>query len=201
MAGQVKKARTFTVDEYLAYERAALERHEYFDGRIYEMESADERQAIITVNLMAELGNQLKGRDSSLFSPNMKVRCDLTSERATTVFCTYADLMVAGDQLRFHDAHTDVLLNPTVIIEVLSATTEAYKRGAKFRRYREGIPTCTDYLLVSTAEPLIEHFTINQDKLWMIAATVMDLAESLPLASIDCTLKMAEVYDRIDFPN
>lgn len=201
MAGQVKKARTLTVDEYLAYERTALERHEYVDGRVRLMESAHERQAIITVNLIAELSNQLKGRACTLFSPNMKVRSGVVTGGATKGFFSYPDLMIACGERHFHDQHTDALLNPTVIIEVLSANTEAYKRGAKFRRYREGIPTFTDYLLVSTTKPLIEHFTINRDNLWMIAATVTDLAESLPLASIDCTLKIVEVYDRIDFYN
>lgn len=191
----------YTVDEYLAYERAALERHEYIDGRVCLMESANERQAIITMNLIAELGNQFKGRDCILFSPNMKVRGGRTTGGATKGFFSYADLMVACGKRLFHDDQTDVLLNPAVIIEVLSATTEAYKRGAKFRRYCEGIPTFTDYLLVTLAEPVIEHFTLNNDGRWMIAASVTDLSECVRLSSIDCTLKMAEVYDRIDFSN
>lgn len=199
MTGKVKKAQTFTVDEYLTYERAALERHEYRDGQVYEMQSANERQAIITVNLMAEIGNQLKGRDCVALSPNMKVRGGITSGNSTKGFFSYADLMVACGKRFFHDDETDVLLNPTVIIEVLSSTTEAYKRGEKFRRYREGVSTLTDYLLITLTEPVLEHFTRSNDGLWMILATVTDLAKSVPISSIGCTLKMAEVYDRIDF--
>ncbi len=199
MAGQVKKVQTFTVDEYLAYERSALERHEYRDGRIYEMQSASENQAIITMNLIAEIGNQLKGRDCVALSPNMKVRGGIASGNSTQGFFSYADLLVACGKRLFHDDQTDVLLNPAVIVEVLSSTTEAYKRGEKFRRYREGISTLTDYLVVTPTEPVIEHFTLNHDGCWMILATVTDLSESVPISSIGCTLKMAEVYDRIDF--
>jgi Uma2 family endonuclease len=194
---QVKRA--FTVNEYLAYERAARERHEFIDGQVYEVQSANYSQATITVNLMAEIGNQLRGRDCAALSPNMKVRGGFACGNSTTGFFSYADLMVVCGKRLFHDDQTDVLLNPTVIIEVLSPTTEAYKRGEKFRRYREGVSTFTDYLLVTPTEPVLEHFTLRQDKLWMIAATVTDLSESVPIPSIGCTLKMAEVYDRIDF--
>jgi Uma2 family endonuclease len=199
MARQVKKGRTFTVDEYLASERAALERHEFIDGQVYEMPSASERQAIVTMNLIAEISDQLKGRDCVALSPNMKVRGGSASGNSTKGFFSYADLMVACGKRLFHDDETDVLLNPTVIIEVLTQTTEEYKRGEKFRRYREGISTFTDYLLVMLTEPVIEHFTLNSDGRWMILATVTNLAESVPISSIGCTLKMAEVYDRIDF--
>jgi Uma2 family endonuclease len=184
----------YTEEEYLAMERESLERHEYIDGRIYEMTSANEGEAIITVNLIAEIGKQLKGSDCTVFSPNMKVRSNTAKG-----FFTYADLMVTNSKRCFYDAETDVLLNPTVIIEVLSATTEGYDRGEKFRRYRQGIPSFTDYVLVSSIEPSIEHLTLNNDGFWMIAATETDLSANVPIDSIDCVLKMAEVYDKIDF--
>lgn len=188
-----------TVEEYLALERASLERHEYIDGRIYEMASVNENESLITVNLMAEVSTQLKGRECTTFSSNMKACGGKAAAHATKGFFTYADLMVASGKSRFYDEHTDVLLNPTVIIEVFSARTEGYDRGEKFRRYRQAISSCTDYVLVSSTEPLIEHFALNTDGLWMIAATATDLAASIEIASIGCLLKLAEVYDKVDF--
>lgn len=100
----------------------------------------------------------------------------------------------------FHDVFQDVLLNPKVIVEVLSPSTEAYDRGEKFRRYRQWIPTFTDYLLVSQTEPLVEHFRLDKSGFWVLAATVTDLADCVEIASIGCELKMAEIYDRVAFP-
>lgn len=197
--GLAQDVPVYTEEEYLAMERESLERHEYIDGRIYEMASANDHEAIIIVNLMAEVSKQLKGRDCTVFSPNMKVRGDITSDNTAKGFFSYADLMIVNGKRFFHDENTDVLLNPTVIIEVLSAATEVYDRGEKFRRYRQGISSFTDYILVSSAEPLIEHFTLNNDGLWMIAASVTNLSANVPIAAISCVLKMAEVYDKVDF--
>ena len=101
---------------------------------------------------------------------------------------------------QYHDQHSDVLLNPTVIIEVLSPSTEAYDRGEKFWRYRTYIDVLTDYVLVSQSMPLIEHYRRQPNDEWLLAS-VGDLAGSLQLASINCTLRLAEVYDRISFPS
>lgn len=189
----------YTVEEYLAMERESLERHEYTDGRICMMPSVNDSEAIITANLMAEISRQLKGRDCTAFSPNMKVRGGIASDSETKGFFSYADLMVVNGKRFFHDENTDVLLNPTVIIEVLSAATEAYDRGEKFRRYRQGISSFTDYVLISSTEPLIEHFTRNNDGLWMLAATVTEWSTNIPITAVSCVLKMAEVYDKVDF--
>jgi Uma2 family endonuclease len=192
----------YTVEEYLAMERESLERHEYIDGYIYAMAGETDPHSIITINLAAEFRNQLKGRDCAALSPNMKVRSgpDPKFSRTLKGFFSYADLMVACGKRLYHDEYKDVLLNPTVIIEILSESTEAYDRGEKFRRYRQWIPTFTDYLLVSQTEPLVEHFRLDKSGFWVLAATVTDLADSVKIASIDCELKMAEIYDRVEFP-
>jgi Uma2 family endonuclease len=192
----------YTEEEYLVMERESLERHEYIDGYIYLMAGETDPHSIITINLAVEIGTQLKGRDCAALSPNMKVRSspDPKFSRTLKGFFSYADLMVACGKRLYHDDHKDVLLNPTVIIEVLLESTEAYDRGEKFRRYRQWIPTFTDYLLVSQTESLVEHFRLDKSGFWVLAATVTDLADSVKIASIGCELKMAEIYDRVEFP-
>ncbi len=200
--GLAQKVLLYTEEEYLALERDADERHEYIDGYIYAMVGETDPHSIITINLAAEFRNQLKGRDCAALSPNMKVRSgpDPKFSRTLKGFFSYADLMVACGKRLYHDDHKDVLLNPTVIIEILSESTEAFDRGEKFRRYRQWIPTFTDYLLVSQTEPLVEYFHLDKSGFWVLAATVTALADSVNIASIDCALKLAEIYDRVEFP-
>lgn len=101
--------------------------------------------------------------------------------------------------MQFHDEHRDVLLNPTVIIEVLSPTTEALDRGEKWARYQTWLPSLTDYLLVSQSRPLIEHYRRQPDRGWLYSS-VDGLDASVSLASIGRTLRLADVYERIVFP-
>ncbi len=200
--GLAQKVLLYTEEEYLALERAADERHEYIDGNIYAMAGESLSRGFIMINLGREFSTKLKGRDCASLSPNMKVRSgpDPKFSRTTKGFFSYADLMVFCGTPLFHDEFRDVLLNPKVIVEVLSPSTEAYDRGEKFRRYRQWIATFTDYLLVSQTEPLIEHFRLDKSGFWVLAAPVTDLADSVKIASIGCELKLAEVYDRVEFP-
>jgi Uma2 family endonuclease len=200
--GLAQKVLLYTEEEYLAFERAAEERHEYIDGEIYAMAGESLAHGFININLGSEFRTQLKGRDCASLSPNMKVRSgpDPKFSRTMKGFFSYADLMVFCGKPLFHDEFQDVLLNPKVIVEILSPSTEAYDRGEKFRRYRQWIPTFTDYLLVSQTEPLVEHFRLDKSGFWVLAEPVTDLADSIKIASIDCELKMAEIYDRVEFP-
>ncbi len=106
--------------------------------------------------------------------------------------------MICGER-QFHDSHRDVVLNPTVIIEILSPTTEAFDRGEKFDRYQFWNPTLSDYLLVSQDQPKIEHYIRQSDGSWSYFV-YRGLQSQVPLKSIQCTLQLAEVYDRIVFP-
>jgi len=112
---------------------------------------------------------------------------------------SYPDLVVVCGAMQFHDQLRDVLLNPTLIIEVLSPSTEAFDRGEKFRRYRTWLPTLQDYLLVAQDKPLIDHYHRVEENRWELVS-VEGLEASLHLASIHCTLRLADVYDRIIFP-
>jgi Uma2 family endonuclease len=192
----------YTIEEYLEIERASEERHEYIDGEIFAMAGESDPHSLITINLGAEFHSQLKGRDCAALSPNMKVRSgpDPKFSRSLKGFFSYADLMIACGKRLYHDDYKDVLLNPKVIIEILSTTTEAYDRGVKFRRYRDWIPTFTDYLLISQTEPLVEHYSLDKSGFWVLRATVSELTDSIKIPSINCELKMADIYDRVDVP-
>jgi Uma2 family endonuclease len=188
----------YSPEQYLALERAALTKSEYLDGKIYPMAGtihgmagASEQHDLIVTNLIGELRTQLKGRPCRTYPSDMRV------EVGQSGLFTYPDVSVVCGSPRLHDTIGDMLQNPNVIFEVLSPTTEAYDRGAKFAQYRR-IDSLTDYVLVSTLEPRIEHFVRQPDDRWLLSETV-DLSASIVIESIDCGLPVAEIYDRIEF--
>jgi len=191
----------YSAEEYLAIEREAVERHEYLDGEIYAMAGESPEHGAICVNLTGQLYAQLRGSPCQLFSKDMKVRSGPAPQRSHTTkgLFSYPDLIVVCGELKFHDEHRDVLLNPTLIIEVLSPTTEAFDRGEKWLRYQRWLPELSDYVLVSQSMPLIEHFNRQSGGAWLYSF-VNELEGSLNLRSIDCSLHLAEVYDRVSFP-
>ena len=191
-----------TVEEYLALDRASEERHEYLDGEIFAMAGESPGHGAICTNLVAELRNQLKGTRCQVFSKDLKVRSGPLplKPRSMKGLFSYPDVVIVCGELQLLDEHSDVLLNPAVIIEVLSPTTEAFDRGEKFRRYRTFSPSLTDYIVVAQQLPLIEHFKRNAEGFWFIAASVQEMDGNVEVASIDCSLPLDEVYDRVAFP-
>lgn len=185
------KPRLFTPEEYLTVERMAETRSEYLEGMIYAMVGASSAHSMITFNVSVALGKQLQGKSCRGFSSDMKVRTG--NER----FYAYPDLTIVCGKPRFHDDRNDVLINPRVIIEVLSPSTEAYDRGQKFANYRQ-IESLTDYLLIAQDEPRIEYYRKNADGNWLLRDTA-GLDASIEIASIECTLPLAEVYDGVTF--
>jgi Uma2 family endonuclease len=191
----------YTVAEYLAFERSADERHEYLDGHLYAMAGESLRHAIICTNLVGTLQVQLRGTPCLLLSKDMKVRSSPLPQtpRFQKGLFSYPDLVIVCGEPLFHDTHRDVLLNPKVIIEVLSPSTEAFDRGGKFLRYQTWNPTLTDYVLVSQEAPIIEHFIRRDDGSWLYYVH-QGLEQQVSIASIGCALRLADVYDRIAFP-
>jgi Uma2 family endonuclease len=181
----------FTADQYLDLERHSEIRHEFLDGTVYAMSGASRAHSAIGFNLPMVIGPQLRGTPCAGFSPDMKVRA------GDKRLYAYPDLAVYCGEPLFHDDHGDVLLNPVVIFEVLSRSTESYDRGEKFERYKT-IETLTDYVLVSQDRARIEHFSRRPDGSWSIDE-VSGLDSSLDLASINCHVPLAEVYDRVEF--
>jgi len=191
----------YTIEEYLALERVSEERHEYLDGQIYAMAGESNEHADISSNLVGILNPQLRGTPCRVWTKDSKVLSGpaIRSFRSTKGLFSYPDLVIVCGEPQFLDEHQQVLLNPTVIIEVLSPSTESFDRGEKFRRYRTHNASLTDYVQVSQALPLIEHFRRQPNDEWVLT-TVSGMDGSLHLASIDCTLRLSEVYDRVTFP-
>jgi Uma2 family endonuclease len=200
MASVRKPEGLYTEDEYLALERASQERREYLDGQIYLMAGESEAHGTICTNLTIEVGSQLKGTPCRAFSKDTKVRSSPVpkSRYSAQGLYSFPDLVVVCGEPQYLDEHQDVLVNPKVIVEVLSPTTEAFDRG-EFARYQEHLHSLTDYVVVAQSMPLVEHFERQSSGEWLIAATAGDLSGTVALDSIDCTLRLAEVYDRIVF--
>jgi Uma2 family endonuclease len=202
MASVRKPEGLYTEDEYLALERASQERREYLDGQIYLMAGESPAHGTICTNLTIEVGSQLKGTPCRAFSKDTKVRSGPVpkSRYSAQALYSFPDLVVVCGEPQYLDEHRDVLVNPKVIIEVLSPSTEAFDRGEKFARYREHLDSLTDYVVVAQSMPLVEHFARQSNGEWVIAASARDLSETVGLDSIGCTLRLSEVYDRIVFP-
>jgi len=192
----------FSVEEYLTLERESEERHEYLDGYVYAMAGESPEHRDICSNLVSILHLQLRGTPCRVWTKDTKVRSgpEPRSRRATKGLFSYPDLVVVCGAPQFHDAYRDVLLNRTVIMEVLSPSTEAFDRGEKFWCYRTWLPALSNYLFVSQGLPLIEHYLRQANDTWNLS-TVSTMEASLYLATIDCTLRLSEVYDRINFPS
>jgi Uma2 family endonuclease len=205
--GPTRQPYRFTVEEYLAFERASDERHEYLDGVIYAMPGSASPQAMageseehgtICMNLSISLGSQLRGTPCRAFSKDTKVRCGLYRPHTREGFYAYPDLVVVCGPIQYHDQARDVLLNPTVIVEVLSPSTEVFDRGDKLYRYRRWLPTLTDYVLVAQNRPVIDQYQRTPTERWELQ-TLEGLNAHLHLPSISCTVPLVDVYDRIVF--
>jgi Uma2 family endonuclease len=194
--------RLFTTDEYLALERTAEERHEYLDGCVYAMAGESPDHGRICTNLTRRLAEQLDGSDCEVFSKDTKVRCGPTPRPGQSMqgLFAYPDLVVVCGALQFHDQVQDVVINPRLIVEVLSPSTEAFDRGEKFRRYRRWLPTLTDYVLVAQDRPVIEHYERQDEDDWLLH-TREGLDARLALGSIACTIPLRQIYERIAFPD
>lgn len=192
---------SYGVDEYLALEREAEERSEYLDGLIYPMAGESPEHGRICTNMTRIISTQLLGTPCEAFSKDIKVRSGPVpvQRNKTKGLYSYPDLIVVCGELRFHDEHRDVLLNPTVIVEVLSPTTEAFDRGEKWARYQSWLPELSEYLLVSQTKPRIEGYHRRAQGEWSYARTE-EIEPALSLTSVDCTLRLADVYDRVRFP-
>jgi|ERR1051325_4095467 Uma2 family endonuclease len=177
--------------EYLDLERQAEFRSEYFDGEMFAMAGGTSAHSLIGMNLGGELRALLKDTDCVAYNTDLRVKVEATG------LLTYPDVSVACGEQRFLDEQRDTLLNPTLIIEVLSDSTEAYDRGKKFEHYRQ-IPTCREYLLVSQKEPRIEQFIRQPNGEWTLKEAV-GLNAELKLASVAIVLRLAEVFAKVRF--
>lgn len=190
-----------TIEEYLAAEREAEERHEYLDGFVYAMAGESQEHGIISVNLVGLLHSRLRGGLCQPFTKDTKVLAGPAplAPRSTKGMFAYPGLVIVCGERPYHDKHRDVLLNPTVIIEILSETTKDYDRGEKFERYRTWLPTLAEYVLVHQTQPRIEHHQRQPTGQWLLT-TIDGLEASLPLPALSCALPVRDIYNGIAFP-
>ena len=199
--GAPKLKPRYTVDEYLALERAAFERHFYVDGDVYAMAGESPGHRVVSANLAGTVVTQLKGKPCQAGIKDTKVRSGLAPMAGlqTKGMFSYPDIVVICGEPEYHDAHRDIVLNPKCIIEVLSESTEAFDRGEKFTRFQTCNPSLSDYVLVSQDKPQMEHFEKQPNGVWTYHL-YQGLDVTVGIASIGCTLKLADVYDRVVFP-
>ncbi len=178
-------------EEYLRLERQAEYKSEYLNGEIFAMGGASETHNLIAGNIFGELRQQLKDRPCRAYVSDMRVKV-----RATGLY-TYPDVVVVCGEPEFEDAEVDTLLNPTMLIEVLSPSTERYDRIAKTSYYRT-IDSLAEHLLVAQDEIRLEQYIRQPNEQWLLIE-YLNVDSAVRLASIECTLKLSDVYDRITF--
>ncbi len=181
-----------TPEEYLALERQAETKSEYWNGDMYAMAGASRAHSTIVINLVVGLGGQLEKRPCEMHSNDMRVKV-----RPSGLY-TYPDVVIVCGKAQFEDRHEDTLVNPTVIVEVLSPSTEAYDHGVKFEFYRK-LASLSDYLLIAQDRPFIDHYARQPDDKWLLSM-VKGLDAVAHIASIGCDLRLADVYDKVEFP-
>lgn len=186
-------ARTvYTTEEYLARERMAEAKSEYLGGEILAMAGASRAHNLITVNLSRELSQQLRGRPCEAYSADMRVRV-----RETGLY-TYPDVVVACGDIQFEDDQVDTLLNPVVVIEVLSPKTEAYDRGEKFAHYRR-LESLQEYVLVAQDKMRVERY-VRQGDQWVLSE-LSALEDVLQIDAIGCNVGLSDIYERVELPS
>ena len=192
------KSYLYSFEEYLEAERVADERSELIDGEIYAMAGESGRHGDISANFLGFLIAELRGSECRARTKDTKVKSGALKERFGKGMISYPDIVVICGEPEYHDKFKDIVLNPKVVIEVLSEATEEFDRGVKFMRYRSFNDTLTDYILVSQNEPHIEHYIRQQNGDWLLKE-YYGLEKSFSIDSVNCELKLSEIYERIEF--
>lgn len=178
----------WTPEEYLARERASETKHEFFRGQVFAMAGGTHEHNLVAANLVRELGNALRRHPCLVYASDMRVKVEATG------LYTYPDVTVLCGAPRFEDAARDTLLNPQVIFEVLSDSTESYDRGRKFEHYRK-IPSLAEVALVSQHEVLVEHYARQADGAWVLRE--YGAGQRLPLPALGCEIEVEEIYSKV----
>lgn len=182
----------FTPEEYLEIEHSADHKSEYYDGQIYAMAGGSKRHNLIGSNIIRELGTKLKSKPCHVFNSDQKIFVN------DYELYTYPDASVVCGPMSFDAPDPDIVTNPILIVEVLSESTAGYDRGKKFEFYRS-ITTFREYLLVDQDRVYIEHFHQDPANKWIL--TVYNKSEdTLSLPSLAIDLSVAEIYDKISWP-
>jgi Uma2 family endonuclease len=184
---------TLLVEEYLKLEQSSGERHEYHRGHVRAMAGAQPEHTYITADTAAAIRAQVSGRICRVGAIDLRVKIE------ATMLYTYPDVVVVCGEPQYETIQgIRTLLNPTLLAEVLSETTEREDRGRKFLHYRQ-IASLSDYLLIAQDAPRVEHFTRDADDRW-VWTIYEGLEAAIPLPALHCILRLADIYQAIEFP-
>lgn len=179
-----------TPEEYISAERKATLKSEYLSGEIVAMSGASNEHNLITMNTANLLYNQLVDHGCRVYVSDMRVGIDSGDSYL------YPDVSVVCDRPRFEDDVLDTLLNPIIVIEVLSPSTEAYDRGEKAERYKK-LESLKEYILISQDRLNVEHYTVKEG-IWSVKE-LNDLNDTLSLTSVDAELPLQSMYRYVEF--
>jgi Uma2 family endonuclease len=186
------KPRTLiTPQEYLALEREAETKSEYYAGEVFALAGASPRHNLIAGNVLAALHAQLKGRDCTVYPSDLRVKVP------DIPYYTYPDVSVVCGDWQLEDENQDNLLNPIVLVEVLSASTQRRDRGSKFESYRR-IESLREYVLVAQERQRVEQYTKQPDGSWIFSETSSEVGV-VKLTSIGCELAFTDIYEKVPF--
>jgi Uma2 family endonuclease len=188
MSAQPVEKRDWTAQEYLLWERQQLTRHEFFRGEVFAMGGASREHNLLVVNITAELRSALRKKPCETYPSDMRVKVPSTG------LYTYPDASVVCGEPEFEDGALDTVLNPLVLIEVLSDSSERYDRGKKFEQYRS-IPSLTDYVLVAQDHVLVEHFRRGEGGTWVLSE--VRGGGRVELLGPKCALEVDEIYLKV----
>lgn len=176
--------------DYLTEERMALDKSEYYQGEIFAMAGGSKEHNKIVASIIVAIGKHLRGKDCSFFPSDLRVY------NSKNTLYTYPDVIVVCGKEEYLDDKSDTLLNPTVIVEVLSPSTENYDRGTKFKLYRS-IPSLKNYILVSSTEYAAEVYTRTADEQWILDAT-KEKDGFVRISAIDLNLPLTDIYAQVE---
>jgi Uma2 family endonuclease len=178
--------------EYLELERASVTKHEYFAGDIFAMTGASEQHNLIASNVTAALHRQLRGRSCRIYPSDMRIKVMQTGLN------TYPDSTIVCGPPQFTDPiRRDTLINPAVIIEILSPSTERYDRGLKFQNYRT-IDSLQEYILIAQETQHIERYTRHAEHQWILTEAIGPEA-TIHLTTLSVALDLSDVYEQVEF--
>jgi len=181
----------YSPTDYLSLARASEVKHEFFDGEMFLMAGGTKEHSQVAANVIRALGNALAGSPCCVLTSDMKIKLP-------TGLYTYPDSSVVCDQPQYQDDRKDVLLNPLLVVEVLSPTTEAYDRGQKFRHYQT-CPSLREYVLIAQDRSAVDHYLRQPSGQWLLT-TFESLDATMPLPTLGVALRMNEIYAKVEFP-
>jgi len=182
---------SWTPEQYLARERQATTKSQYYQGQIFAMAGASREHNLIVANLVRLIGNALQGKPCEVYPSDMRVKVQASG------LYTYPDVTIVCGDPQFEDAHVDTLINPLVLFEVISESTEGYDRGAKAMQYRK-LPSLKQLVLIASDRVQVEAYRRREDGDWTLWES-SDLTGTLPIAAAEISLAIAEIYQRVEF--